>query len=550
MRSLLLVLLPLVASAQTNQPPETSTLQGRVLNAVTGEPVRKAIVQMARIDRPAFPVSASNLLSALTDGSGTYSIPNIEPGAYRIRATRTGYLPVVYGARGSQQSGTTLDLGQPQQLKGIDIRLIPQGVIAGRVLDEDGEPREEVQIQILRSQYVNGKKVFAVVRPVYTNDLGEYRWAGLNPGKYFIYAEIFGSGLQPVTGARDAYVPIYYPGVTNIDAAVPFDVIPGAQIRVPDLLLHKAAALTLKGRVVIEAAGTVGVINVSITRDVAHDSSGAFMSRSERTKVTGTGEFEASSLTPGKYRISASAAVGGTYQMSPVVKLEVSAANVEGVILPIRAGQSITGAIRVEAESAPLPTSAGVKFRPGGPTEDFSSNNAAHMSNDGSFRDDNNPPGLYGATVVGLPDGFYTKSIRMGDREVLYSGFELGSSTTVLDVVISPKAGAVSGVVQDEKAGKPAGGATVVIVPKEKERLGIGAYNLQANSDQLGRFTFKSVPPGKYEVFAWQEIEPTAWMDPEFMKSFAGKGESAEVEESSKISIQVNLIPAATEQAK
>lgn len=72
----------------------------------------------------------------------------------------------------------------------------------------------------------------------------------------------------------------------------------------------------------------------------------------------------------------------------------------------------------------------------------------------------------------------------------------------------------------------------------------------QATADQHGRFTIKSVVPGEYRICAWEDVEPTAWMDAEFMKPLEGKESSLTVGESSQVVEQVNLIPADPELEK
>jgi hypothetical protein len=236
--------------------------------------------------------------------------------------------------------------------------------------------------------------------------------------------------------------------------------------------------------------------------------------------------------------------VGGISRTSANLNLEVSGANIDGVVLRIGDGVSITGRVRVEGEPAQALANAHVRIQIGGPTADFSRSGSARIAKDGSFRDDYNPPGLYGIQAAGLPDGFYVKSIRAGDAEVMYSGVDATSGTgPPLDIVISPKGGLVSGVAQSEKTGKAAEGAIVVMVPREKERQCISAFYLQTNSDQVGRFTFRSVPPGEYAVYAWEDIEPTAWMDPDVIKPLEEQGKRVTVAESTRISVQVSLIP-------
>lgn len=85
---------------------------------------------------------------------------------------------------------------------------------------------------------------------------------------------------------------------------------------------------------------------------------------------------------------------------------------------------------------------------------------------------------------------------------------------------------------------------TVVLVPQEKERRDREAFYQTAISDQSGRFTFKTVVPGEYRVYAWEETQRGAWMDPDFMKPLESRGETVSVQEGGRQTIQVNLTPA------
>ena len=167
------------------------------------------------------------------------------------------------------------------------------------------------------------------------------------------------------------------------------------------------------------------------------------------------------------------------------------------------------------------------------------------IAQDRTFRIENLDPDRYGVLLNGLPDGFYTKSIRVGDVDITYTGVDLASGTPgQIDILVSQKAALVSGIARNLATGRPPPDATVVMLPKEKERLPIPAFYLQAATDQYGRFTFKNVVPGEYQVYAWEDVESSAWLDPDFMKPLAGKGASVTVGEGAQAVVQVNLIPA------
>src|SRR5216683_2314335 len=85
------------AQTQQSQPAPTkpedlSALEGQVVNATTGQPLGKAALTLRRVDaRPGAsgPGAPASSYSATSDTSGKFSIPSIEPGKYRLSATRT-----------------------------------------------------------------------------------------------------------------------------------------------------------------------------------------------------------------------------------------------------------------------------------------------------------------------------------------------------------------------------------------------------------------------------------------------------------------------------
>jgi hypothetical protein len=168
-------------AAQTaeEKAKKQATLQGQVLNLVTGEPVRKGSLTLQ-------PESGGTNLKAVTDNEGKFTIENIDPGRFTLAGERQGFVKQNYGARRPEGPGTTIELKTSQTLKDVVLKLTPQGVIAGRVLDDEGEPVSGVMVQVQDYTYLLGKKrlITAAALPIVTNDLGEFRAPGLSPGRY------------------------------------------------------------------------------------------------------------------------------------------------------------------------------------------------------------------------------------------------------------------------------------------------------------------------------------------------------------------------------
>src|SRR5438105_3048917 len=121
--------------APTVKPEDKCSMEGAVLNAATGEALKKANVvarQMNSRNNSAF--------TAVSDAAGHFKIEGIDPGSYNVMASRTGYVTQMYGAKAPNRPGALVTLTAGQSMKDVTFKLTPHGVITGRVMDEDGDP--------------------------------------------------------------------------------------------------------------------------------------------------------------------------------------------------------------------------------------------------------------------------------------------------------------------------------------------------------------------------------------------------------------------------
>jgi hypothetical protein len=54
----------------------------------------------------------------------------------------------------------------------------------------------------------------------------------------------------------------------------------------------------------------------------------------------------------------------------------------------------------------------------------------------------------------------------------------------------------------------------------------------------------KSIAPGGYKLFAWEDVESGEYQEPEFLKRFETLGHSVGIREGRRESAQLKLIPA------
>ncbi len=525
-------------------PEDLCTIEGQVVNAVTGEPVRKARLNLNRSEPTpgGFPAS----YTTVTDAAGKFAMKDLEPGKYRLTIDRTGYVNTQYGARGPNRPGTILTLNRGQKLKDVNSRLTPGSVITGRVMDEDGEPVAYAQVQVLQSRYQQGRKQLVVSGGASTNDLGEFRIFSLAPGTYYVMAMNRQDGIEYAVDRsatpqpEEDYVPIYYPGRLDPSAATPLEVTPGSQLGDINFTLSKTHTVRISGRIAnMPPAASGSQVMITLARHNAPTNL-AFPGRTYSADPVG--KFQLHGVAPGSYTLTAFANVSPG-RMTARYPLEVGSANIENLTLTLGPGFAVTGSVAVEGNANVDVKAIHVNARP---RDALRVGFGGALDADGAFKLQNIQPNLYDLMFSPLPDGFYVKSIRSGTTDILTSGLDVTSGPPEpLQVVLSAKAGQVTGTVQDAKTQQPAPNATVVLIPQDQARRDRGFDYKTANTDQSGNFTVKNLVPGEYKAYAWEDIEPGAWMDPDVVKPVESKGESLSVQEGDRVTIQLTLIPAA-----
>jgi hypothetical protein len=107
-------------------------------------------------------------------------------------------------------------------------------------------------------------------------------------------------------------------------------------------------------------------------------------------------------------------------------------------------------------------------------------------------------------------------------------------------VVLSPAGGDVEGVVLKENQ-QPAAGATVALAPDAPRRDQVHLFR-SATADRYGRYVLRGVPPGEYRLFAWEDVEAGAWLDPDFLGEYEKRGETVSVDERGRYTVQLKAV--------
>jgi len=213
-------------------------------------------------------------------------------------------------------------------------------------------------------------------------------------------------------------------------------------------------------------------------------------------------------------------------------------------------GLAIRGSVRVEGDPQPNLTDVRISLLPFGAGEVLTSLPNSQVKEDGSFTLSNVRPDQYNLFAFELPDGYYVKSIRMGDEDVLDAGLNLSDGAGApISIVLSPGAAQIEGIVQNGKR-QGATGALVVLIPRDDKRRDQMQHYRTTTSDQYDRFVLRNVHPGAYKLFAWEDLEYDAFIDPDFVRPVENQGAPLTISENNRSRIQLRLIEADGSQQK
>jgi protocatechuate 3,4-dioxygenase beta subunit len=505
-----------------------SSVEGTVKNDVTGEPLRKATVSF-RLERSAAnPVSVPQ--TVLTDDAGRFTLKGISSGSYTVMAAKVGFLPVVLGESPTLPRGTPVTIAAGQPIAGMDFRLKPQAVVSGRVVDERGRPVSNIIVATLQARETGGRRqLLPTGSTKVTDDLGRYRLFGLRPGRYYVIAvNRAGPSIGLDVSAnpkREGYVDTYYPGTPDALNAVPIDMSEGSDTQGIDIKLPKVRTTRIRGRV----DNQTGADNpVTVTLNTAGS---VFLPQSATPGPRG--EFELR-VVPGRYEVTADMFLGGR-SIRASLPVEVKEEPVDDLLLTLTDPLEVSGRIRVEpGADAPIVLAAlSVTLRAPGPISVGNVPVPASVGDAGNFVLSRINPGRYYLSIGPLPAGYYIKSARMGIEDVKENGVELIRGVpAAIEVVLSPKAGTITGSIRDNR-GTSIGGATVVLVPEPLNRRGQPHWYAVAPSNSSGSYTLSGLTPGDYRLFAWTVVAANAWMNPDFLSPFEIQGLRVTVREGS-----------------
>ena len=462
-------------------------------------------------------------LIARTDREGRFAFAELVIGTYRVAVKKESFV---------RASGVVvIEPGKPVQE--IAIHLQPAGTILGEVRNEDGTPVANILVQALRRSYnVRGEKVLTLFSNTLTDDLGAYRLYWLDPGDYYVnasYLPQLPTAVNPNEDApRTVYGQTYFPGTPDPSQAqlVHLDRTGG---RATSFKLQRAPAVSVSGDVYSVAGGGT---RARVTL-MALDQSGSTLRYS--TQADSKGFFEMQGVTAGTYLLAAKAVSDEQVGYSKIQVLDVDRPRADVVV-----GPGVSVGVRMFGDVPPSADLRSVRVSLL-PVESYISAASSSVQPNGALTLTNVQPSEYALSVSGLPETGYVKEARSDSRDVLEDLVTLQyDSVSPLDIQLAFDGGQIAGSAMNA-AGQPVDEATVVLVPDLGRRHRPDQYRV-ASSGTDGKFSLIGIPPGAYKLFAWDSIDPNAWMNADFMRDYEEFGAAVTVGADAKISAQVRVV--------
>lgn len=573
------------------EPVGTGVIRGRVVAGDTGSPIRRASVSLVPVapravttaaGTPALPggttrtevVNGQTLTMALTqarprtattDAQGAFEFAALPAGTYRITAQPStyaaAYLPTSYGAKrsnasGSSDSGTPIELADGQTFDKATVSLIRGAVIAGRVTDDNGEALARVQVYSI--MVMGGSSRGIRNGNAMTDDLGQFRMFGLNPGDYVVAAEARGGtsvapNAPPETEEdRIGFVTTYYPGTPDDAAAQRVRARAGAETPGIEIRMVSGRLLHVTGTVMDSQGRTGGRTN------------GTLMKRGTGMGATATfgfstdeqGRFRVRNIPPGTYRLTIrqmqppppGGRAGGPPDLGEFASMPLTVnGDVDDLLITTSPGAAIAGTVTFEnGPPPPAPNQTPFQMRV-----------IAQFGDPESMAGTPGPPpatvtpemtftlrGLSGEMLLrSNGPNVYLKSVTVGGEDVTDTPHEFKNGDRVA-IVLSSRASTLEGTVTDA-AGKPASDTSLLLFSDDKASWrGSSIRTKRGATDATGHYRITGLLPGRYLLVALPFDRMTglgSLADPSVFEALAKEGTALVIGEDDQRTVDVKV---------
>ena len=501
--ALSLVLAATTTGVLTAQPPAissparaTGSVSGRLVDAVTGAPIAGGILVLRDL-------TTRDQRVVTTTDAGQYRLLDLPAADYTLHASALDYVGREYGQRHTLDDGQAITLRDGERRERVDIALMPGGAISGRVTTQDGRPLAYAEVEALRPQLQNSLRLLLPVGRAESDIEGRFRISGLPPGHYYVAAIDPADEGSVDPGGEQGWDQTFYPGAQTAAAAERVRLTSGGTLSGVDFPLLGVTRVTVQGRLLSADEDELAAGSVVISPE---SEEGLGLGRAQAGMVLPDGTFEFRNVSPGDYRLRASAR---TVQQGPALfasfLLSVRDRDISNAVLYLNPGASLFGRVELAEGTTGLPPLM-TEMWVTAPLSNGSMGSGITRSRvfeDGSFSLAT-PDGVRVVRLEGIPDPWSLDAVFYQGRNLIDVPFDLksGDERVRLRLVLTDRASRLVGTVRDED-GRPINDRTVVVLPVNATYWHPGDRHVGLTyPDTEGRYEIRGLPAGAYLVAA------------------------------------------------
>jgi hypothetical protein len=547
----------------------TASISGIVVNdEERPQPVRRAIVTLVGDElRPS--------RGAVTDDDGRFAIGNLPAGRFTLTVSRASYVTSVYGAKRPGRPGTPIVVADGAKLESLTVRLWRGAVVSGVVRDVSGAALSGIPVRAIPAKAPGAGSLTSLSNNgARTNEAGEFRIFGLEPGTYVVSADP-ASGASRMIALREAevdaifealkrrsttpaspepampatppidFAPIFYPGVIAVAQATPLALSAGKEISGLDITLQRVQRSVVSGRVMRSDGTPAAGAAIQLSGEQPPGPFAPGVAQYLNSSAGPDGTFRIAQVAPGNYTLMARAPAAppppsqpGLVTPGPIgpqlwasTSLSVANADVVGLTLTVEPGFTVTGRVVFQSDANKPPANPALRvgmwppevfaLKPGSPIESIAAVGMANVNPDGTFAIQNLAPGTYRLAVAGATitsDQWFLRSAVMGGADVLDGDFQIGvGGGDSMTLTLTDRTSELTGALQSA-SGAPNSDVFVIAYSANRAFWRPGTRRVQAvRPDVDGRYSLKNLPAGEYLLAAVLDIDQDDWNDPAFL---------------------------------
>ena len=411
--SYLVLLATNMAAAAQSIPVAPGSVDGRIQNAITGETIAGANIIINCLGVNGAGPNCGNS-SATSRSDGTFFFDAVSPGKYVVSGTAEGFVPM------PGESIVTASVEAGQQVSHLVIKLTPEGVIKGKVIDEAGTPIAGVSVEALSIRHTGSGRVhIGQTARSSTDKSGFYTLKRLSPGSYYI--------------AASGSVRFFYPSALSAEQANSVTVEPGQSYEGMNIRLRSVATYHVQGKVA-EFASLDEKQKSQFRLELGSNTQASLPG--ETVRIAPDGSFEIENVLPGSYvlrlmTVGSPRETDARLQAMSLHQLSQQEVGVDGdvtgVVLSIPPPITISGRIVLPDSVATQKLSqTQISLRSVESTGSDYKN--ARPQPDGTFQFSPCDAVQY-AVRVATPSGLYVESVEFNRQDALSHVLDLSSGT-------------------------------------------------------------------------------------------------------------------------